>query len=180
MPQVPVRKVSASSARNLPVFAEIEELAARIRKRAYELFADREAGNSQDFRDWLVAERELAWPVAELVESDRQFELDIALAGFGPRDVKVTATPREVVVKAARESGRKKASAGDRSVRWSEFRSTETCRHVEFPEDIDVRKVSAELDNGMLKIIAPKAAKEKPEKGARKKTQKKVSRKKSA
>jgi HSP20 family molecular chaperone IbpA len=172
--------VSASSARNLPVLAEIQELAARIRKRAYELFADREAGNSQDFQDWLMAEREFAWPVAELVESKGQFELDIALAGFSPRDVKVTATPREVFVKAARESGRKKASAADRSVCWSEFRSTETCRQFAFPEDIDVRKVSAELENGMLKIVAPKAAKEKPEKGAKRKTQKKVGRKKSA
>jgi hypothetical protein len=40
---------------------------------------------------------------------------------------------------------------------WSEFRSNDVYRRVELPAVIQVEKVSADYENGLLKIIAPKA-----------------------
>ena len=41
MSKLSVEKVSADESRNLPVFAEFDEIADRIRNRAYKLFEDR-------------------------------------------------------------------------------------------------------------------------------------------
>ena len=41
MSKLSVQKVSADESRNLPVFAEFNEIADRIRNRAYKLFEDR-------------------------------------------------------------------------------------------------------------------------------------------
>ena len=172
MPRVSVKKVSSSADRELPIFAEVDELAKRIRMRAFEIFSERASGGSQDMRDWLTAERELSWPAAELNEDEDDFELNIALAGFEPSEIAVTATPRELLIKAMRKSGRKIASGGNRSIRWSEFRSREVCRRVELPSDIDVKKVAAELENGLLKVTAPKLSGKKSQKAARKKARK--------
>jgi HSP20 family protein len=150
-----IQKVPSAEDRSLPIFAEFDKLADRIRLQAYNLFAGRggSAGNALD--DWLAAEHEICWPAAELVERDDAFALNVALAGFAAGDVTVTATPREVIVKAARKS-EKGSKAGE--LRWSEFRSNDVYRRVELPADVDVAKVTASLTDGMLKIVAPKAA----------------------
>lgn len=157
MSNIKIEKVSTAENRALPVLAEVDRLMDRIRERAFELFADRGAGEGRALDDWLAAEREICWPAAELVESDKEFVLSEALAGFEPADITVTATPREIITKASRKSERKEAAApGGGQVRWSEFRSDDVCRRVELPLAIEVDKVSASLHNGLLKVIAPK------------------------
>jgi len=41
---------------------------------------------------------------------------------------------------------------------WSEVRSADVCRRFEFTSEIDVDKISATLRNGVLKVVARKAA----------------------
>jgi len=171
MSRVPIKKLSSSTDRDLPIFSEIDELDERIRARAYELFADRASGASQQIRDWLIAEREYSWLPAELHEGEDDFALNIALPGFEPREIAVTATPREVIVKAGRKSRRSRGTSGDRLMRWSELRTQETCRRITLPADIDVKKVSAELEDGLLKITLPKLSRKKARKIARKKSE---------
>jgi HSP20 family molecular chaperone IbpA len=38
----------------------------------------------------------------------------------------------------------------------SEFRSNDVMRRFELPADVDVDRISASLDNGLLEITAPK------------------------
>ncbi|MDH3304356.1 MAG: Hsp20 family protein [Gammaproteobacteria bacterium] len=153
MSNLKVQKVRSPEDRKLPVFKEFDEIADQIRVRAYNLFANRGFSMGNDVDDWLSAQREICWPTAELVEEDDEFEIKVALAGFEPKEISVTATPREIIVKAAHNDKRKE---GDEKVRWSEFRSNDVYRQIALPSDIDVDKIEAEFEHGMLEIEAPK------------------------
>jgi HSP20 family protein len=159
MPQLDVQKVSSAEDRTLPVFAEFDRLADRIRLEAYNLFARRGAGDGRALDDWLAAERAICWPAAKLIERDGAFVLEVALAGFEPAEIEVTATPKEIIVKAAHEHTKKSDGEGDAKLRWSEFRSDSVLRRVELPLAVDVGKIAAGFKNGLLTITAPQAPK---------------------
>ena len=157
MEDIKIQKVTDIEDRSLPVFGELDRLADRIRLQAYNLFAGRGAGDGHALDDWLAAEREVCWPSAELIERDKEFVLKVALAGFEPKDIDLTATPREVIVKASRKQQSQSTEEGEDERRWSEFRSNDVFRRVVLPTDVDVEKVSASLKNGLLEIMAPRA-----------------------
>lgn len=158
MPRLIVQKVTRPEDRDLPIFDEIDEVAERIRVRAYSLAKRRGLGEGHDLDDWLTAEREICWPSAELVEEDELFTLKVALAGFEVDDISITATPTELIIKAARESSEEETSDTEEArIRWSELRSDDVYRRIELPTTVDVENVTALLRNGMLEIEAPKA-----------------------
>lgn len=168
MSKLSIQKVKSAEDRRLPIFRELDEIADRIRVRAFNLFANRGYSEGRDLDDWLTAQREICWPAAELIEKDDKFEANVALAGFEPGDIEVTATPRELIVKASRKKEQKKDKDEEGvKVRWSEFQSNEVYRQIDFPEDVDVAKIEAEFSDGMLEIEAPKSGTRK--KAARKK-----------
>ena len=162
MADIKVQKVDKVEDRRLQVFQQVDEMLARVQRRAYELFAGRGFADGRDLEDWITAEREVCWPAIELSEQDRNYVLSVALPGFTAEQVSVTVTPREVIVhgnaktERREETDKKKDGA---TVLWSEFRSNDVYRRVELSEPIDVSKVSATLTNGMLKIVAEKATK---------------------
>jgi HSP20 family protein len=156
MPELNVQKIPAADDRTLPIFAEFDKLADRIRIQAYNLFARRGAGDGHALDDWLAAEREVCWPSAELTEQQGKYALKVALAGFEPGEITVTATPREIIVKAAHKE-EKKSAGQEAKVRWSEFRTNDVFRRVDLPAPVDVERISANFKNGLLEIVAPQA-----------------------
>lgn len=163
MSKLNVARVPSIEDRKLPIFDEFNEIAEKIRIRAFNLFANRGFNGGNDLEDWLLAEREICWPTAELVEEDDEFEVKVALAGFEPKDITVTATPRELIIKAAhREERTHDDDDKDAKVHWSEFRGSNVYRRIPLPADIDVKKVSAEFEHGMLEIEAPKMTGKQP------------------
>jgi HSP20 family protein len=156
MPQLEIQRVRKPEDRSLPIFEELDRLADRIRVQAYNLFARRGGGDGHALDDWINAERELCGPSAEVVELDGEYALKVALGGFEPNEIAVTATPREVIVKASHEH-RRSSDEKDAKVRWSEFRSNDIYRRVPLPVSVDVEKVTATFKNGVLKIVAPVA-----------------------
>jgi len=158
MSDVKITKVPAVEERKLPIFTEIEQLMDSVRKRAYEIFAGRAFGAGAELDDWLAAERELRLPAAALKESDTAFTLEVAVAGFEASEVAVTATPRELIVKAQHKFEHKEQGTPKKNqTRWSEFRSEELERRIELPETIVVDKITATVHHGMLTVVAPKA-----------------------
>lgn len=156
----------------LPVFEEAERMIQRLRQHAFDLFIERGAGAGRALDDWLLAERALGWPTSECTERKDEFEFNVALPGFEPADISVTATPRELVVQAKLRREQKseprkiekadkaeKAETAEPTAYWSEFRSADVCRRYSLGADIDVEKVGATLKNGVLRIQARKAAK---------------------
>jgi len=162
MVEIKVQKVTDEGKKpTLPVFKEMEAVFERIRSRAFDLFSRRGFGEGHALDDWLVAEREICWPVGELVEENKAFTLSVALPGFEPADISVTATAHELVVhaKSKTESKKEEEAKKGQKVCWSEFGSNDVYRQVDLPKDIDPQSVSASLHNGLLKIVATKAEK---------------------
>jgi HSP20 family molecular chaperone IbpA len=156
MPELKVQKVSTPDDRSLPIFSEFDRLADRIRLQAYNLFAGRGSADGHALDDWLEAERNL-WPATKLIERDGAFVLEVALAGFEPSEISLTATPREIMIKANHEHRRKSDEKEAATLRWSEFSSDEVYRRVELPSSVDVSKATANLKNGLLVVVAPLA-----------------------
>lgn len=155
-----ITSIASVEDRSLPIFDELDALAERIRQRAFGLFAQRGFAAGDDMRDWLRAEREICWPASELVENG-DYALTLELPGYKPDDITVTATPRELIVKAERRVGREDGDDNDTEsvVRWSELHRDEVYRHVALPADIDPERVTAEYRHGLLTVKAPKTGK---------------------
>ena len=163
----------------LPVFAELSRLMGEVERRAFSRFQGRgrRAGSSQE--DWTAAEHEvLGWPAAELCEVDGRYEMALTLPGYTAGEVEVTASPREVVVHASTAGRRERAARGrdedggtpanghkgegqtgngHARVLWSEFGSNDVWRRFALAAPIDVDQVTARLENGMLRVRAPRA-----------------------
>lgn len=164
MTEVKVQKLADSEKKSsLPVFKELEQVAERVRARAFELFSRRGFAGGHELDDWLAAEREICWPSGELLEQGRAFTLNVALPGFEAGDISVTATPRELIVHAKSKTEMKKEN-GRKSDRvcWSEFRSNDVYRRVDLPGEIDPQSASASLHNGLLQITATRVTQAPP------------------
>jgi HSP20 family molecular chaperone IbpA len=157
MPELKVQKVPTTEDRSLPIFAEFDRLADRIRLEAYNLFAHRGSVDGHAIDDWLAAERTVCWPAAKLIEREGAFVLEVALAGFEPNEIELTATPREIMIKAKHEHTRKADEKKAATLRWSEFGSDEVFRRVELSTPVDPSKITADFKNGLLVVVAPQA-----------------------
>jgi HSP20 family molecular chaperone IbpA len=78
----------------------VRALTDRIRDRAFEIFQGHNGGQGFATEDWLKAERDLLCACeSELVEQDGEVRMNAP--GFEAGDVKVTALPDALIVKAA-------------------------------------------------------------------------------
>lgn len=135
---------------------ETRSLFDQIEKRAYSLFEGRGGNGGTALDDWLRAEQDaVEIPKSELTEEDGKIHVKAAVPGLAPKDLHVTATPRELVIRGeARHE-----DEGDRGkVHFREFREKQMFRRYDLPVEVDVKKVKAKLENGILNIDLPKAA----------------------
>lgn len=154
MSNVAIHKDKANA---FPLLEEVAKRMDDVRKRAFELFERRGGMVGKELDDWFTAELEvLGRPVAELKERNGDFEVEVALPGFAPGDVEVSATPETLVIHAASE--KRSESKTDEKVLWSEFGSRDVYRRFTLPREVDAAKVTAKLENGLLKVRAPKAS----------------------
>jgi HSP20 family protein len=140
------------------IFEAAEKVFEEVRRHAFDLFSRRGGADGWDMADWLQAERQLL-PQSELVDTGAEFQLRVALPGYEANDVEVTALPDSILVRA--KAARQTADEGDATaVHFSEFSSQSVSRRFDLPDAVDVEKVAARLDKGILEITAAKAAAE--------------------
>ena len=153
MSHVTIHRVDEQGHQSLPILGEIAKRFEEVRQRAFELFEKRrcEAGHALD--DWLKAEHELfGWPVAEMSEQEKGYELQVRAPGLDVEHSHVTVAPREIIVHAS--IGREKPTGT--TVLWSEFQAPSLCRRFELPGPIDSAGVSTKLEKGVLTLFIPK------------------------
>jgi len=132
---------------------QIQRMEERITNRAHEIFRSKGSIFGRDLDDWFNAEKELVWkPAIELKERDGLYELQAAIAGIDPRDVRIEVTPEELLIRGETTS-EKREEKGE--VRYSEFQSGSLFRSIRFPKRVDPNKVKADIKNGLLTITAP-------------------------
>ncbi len=156
MSQVAIEKVDDSGTLSSSVMTDVKNLFDRVRQRAFQFFENREGRPGSEVDDWLKAEEDLIWaPESDLVEKDGKFELQMALPGFDAEDVHVAATPETLIV-CAETTHKHEESEGD--VQFCEFGEKQLFRQLNFPVPVDLDKMTANLDKGILRISATKAA----------------------
>jgi len=156
MSQVAINKCKDAETTSQTLLEKIEAIAASIRERAFHLFQSRNGANGSDLDDWLQAERDVVWsPASELVNDEKEFRARIAVPGFEAKDIQVSAMPDELVIQAETTHSHEGKSG---NVCFCEFSGKQLFRRLDLPASVDVDKVKASLDNGILQITAPKAA----------------------
>ena len=92
-------------------------------------------------------------PLAEVTENDKEVVLRVQAPGLEPDNIQVTATPDSILIQ-AEVTHRHEESNG--KVCFCEF-AERLLRRFDLPAAIDVNKVSASLEKGILRIAATKA-----------------------
>ena len=155
MASVTIEKHRESGTLPETLWQRMNAITDEIRRRAFSLFERRGRTMGWDLEDWLQAEREVVWsPASELIENKDDFRARLSLPGFDAKDLEVTATPNALVVR-AESTHTHEGKEGD--VRFCEFSGKKMFRHLDLPSEIDVDKVTASLDKGILEVAAPKA-----------------------
>jgi HSP20 family molecular chaperone IbpA len=155
MSQIEITKVRDEK-ESPSVLDDVKALAAKVRERAFALFHSRGGAHGNDLDDWLEAERQLVFSTeSELVEKDSRFELSLSVPGFDTKDLEVTALPEALIVRG--ESARERKGK-EGKVEFSEADERQLLRRFDLPAAIDVNKVTADLEKGVLHVTATKAA----------------------
>lgn len=154
MAQISISKCNELTAVPQRILEQMRDIAESIRQRAFGLFQSRNGVNGSDVDDWLQAEREVVWsPPAELIDEEKEFKARVALPGFDANEIHVSAMPDAVVVQAD-STHTHEGSNGN--VRFCEFSGKQLYRRLDLPGSVDVDKVTASLDKGILQVILPK------------------------
>lgn len=85
----------------------------------------------------------------DVVESENEFHMRFDLPGFGKDEVKVHLEDNSLVIQAEKKEG------GDEKFSRAAFFT-----RVELPENVKSDEVKAELKNGVLELVVPKAKRE--------------------
>ena len=111
---------------------------------------------------WRVPTEELAWmPALEMYEKEDKFVVRAELPGMKKEEIDISVLGDTLTIK-----GERKAES---EVKDEDYYRCELCygkfsRAVTLPSAVQVGKVEASYDNGILEITLPKAAEAKPKK----------------
>ncbi len=106
--------------------------------------------------DRMAFAREVSAPLDVIDEGDR-YRILVDLPGFNKEDINVYVEDGDLVIKAERKEEREESG---RNYIRQERRFGEVYRRISLPEEVDVDKISAKYNNGVLEIIVPKVEKE--------------------
>jgi HSP20 family molecular chaperone IbpA len=113
-----------------------------IQRRAYYLYLQNGCREGHDMEDWLEAERDvLCAAPGEVTETQQDIEIQAALPDVDSRTLEVDVLPDWVAVEGRAEHGEKRL-----------------LRRFDLAARIDPDGVTATLEDGVLKIVARKAA----------------------
>jgi len=156
MSSIPIQKIRREEDAPPALWQSMQSILDEIQKRAFELFHQRGGVLGWDMDDWLRAERQLIWsPQSELVEREKEYKLRLAVPGLDAKDLEITAMPDSIFVQ-GQAARRRETKEGE--IRFSEFTQEKLFRRFQLPGLIDVDKVTAALDKGILQVTAPKEA----------------------
>jgi HSP20 family protein len=108
-------------------------------------------------------ERFIGWqgtPPVDFVEHDDGYELTAELPGLDHKDVEVKVANGALVIHGEKKMEREEKKEG---AFFSERRYGSFKRSFRLPENVDVNKIAADFEKGVLKVTLPKTAQTKTE-----------------
>ena len=100
-------------------------------------------------------------PTLDIAESPEAFEITVDLPGVKPEDVKVEMQDGMLTISGKRETVRDQKEKNYHRV---ERTSGSFYRSIALPAEVDVEKIDASCDHGVLHVKLPKALKQQPKK----------------
>lgn len=100
-------------------------------------------------------------PMLDITEVADAYEVHVDLPGVKPEDVKLEMLDGKLVI-----SGKRSTSSDqkDKAFHRMERVSGGFSRVISLPSEVDVEKIDASYEHGVLKIVIPKAVKQQPKK----------------
>lgn len=102
-------------------------------------------------------EAKLSMPI-ELTDAGKEYDIRAELPGVKKEDLDIDIESDYLKINAKKVEEKNEEG---KNFKHSEFNYGEFSRVIELPEEIDIDKTEAKLENGVLKIMAPKLNKEK-------------------
>ena len=96
-------------------------------------------------------------PALDVKDGDREVTLSLELPGFSSEDIDISLDKSQLVISASHKE--EKEEKDDKWLR-KEISKGHYERRLTLPDNIDVKKISAESKNGILTVVLPKMAKE--------------------
>ncbi|MDL1893895.1 Hsp20/alpha crystallin family protein [Sphingobacteriales bacterium CHB3] len=130
-----------------PLLSEIADFERQVAK-VFDSFLSGEAQVSRSYA-----------PPMDIVENDNETFVVTALSGMSKDDVKISVENDILTI-----SGTRKENQLPEKARWvrNEIRTGQFTRSIRLPKGTDSGKISAEMNDGLLKIVLPKAEEVKP------------------
>lgn len=100
-----------------------------------------------------------SFPAIDVAEHENEFVLLAEMPGVKKEDLKLTVENNALTLSGVRKPYE---VPQDARVLMNEVRVREFSRSIEFPSDVEVDKIAAELQNGLLRVVLPKAEEAKP------------------
>ncbi|MBO7226588.1 MAG: Hsp20/alpha crystallin family protein [Bacteroidales bacterium] len=94
-------------------------------------------------------------PAINVMENDTEYELEIAVPGLSKEDLNVQIDENCLNVSMEKKTGSEQKCEKKNFLR-REFSTQQFCRRFELPENVDKDKITAKVENGVLKIVLPK------------------------
>jgi HSP20 family protein len=106
------------------------------------------------FNGFLGGERADVGPRVDVAENDNEFVLLFELPGVAKEDLKITLQDGAIQV-----AGERKPAAIPEKATWvrNEIRRGEFIRTLQLPPQVKAGEISAELADGILRVVLPKA-----------------------
>lgn len=107
--------------------------------------------------DWAFTDalpRMRSYPAIDVAEQENEFVAVAELPGVKKEDVKITFEKNVLMIQGERKPYEIPQEA---QIRLNEMRVREFSRSIQLPVQIDAANITAELENGMLRIVLPKA-----------------------
>jgi HSP20 family protein len=110
-------------------------------------------------RDWsFPVEFEKGMPKVDILDHDKEIEVQAALPGVNKEDLEVTVTDQSINIRATTKKEEKKE---DKRYFRREIMRGEFQRTLALPENVDSNNAKASFKDGMLKVTIPKTEKTK-------------------
>lgn len=127
-----------------------------LRKRAYSPFYRDDFFRNDIISSLFSDGADYSVPAVNIKETEGHFEIEVAAPGLGKEDFKINLEKNILTVKSEKEV--KKDEKSETYTR-KEFGYNSFCRSFSVPETVDVEKIKASHNNGILVIELPKSEK---------------------
>ena len=137
------------------MFDRLAEITRETAHKAHDFFLDRGGQFGKEIDDWFRAESEiLRFVPVEISESNGTVKVKADIAGFKPENVEISVNDDMLMISGKSEARSEKT---EENVVYSDFKSNQFFRQFALPMPVDADHAKAEMKDGMLNILLPKA-----------------------